>query len=157
MNKVVVAEDAIDLRRGVDYIGVGALFVIHDGKGNILLQKRSRNARDEHGRWANGAGALEFGEKLEDALRREIKEEILADALEVELLESQEVLRNNRGKLTHWMVFLYAVRVNPKKVGIGEPHKIDEIGWFNSKNLPEPLHSQFYKSFEIVKDRGFVN
>ena len=65
----------MDIKRGVDYIGVTVNFIIHDGKGNVLLQKRSQNCRDEQGRWDIGGGALEFGEKLEDAVRREVKED----------------------------------------------------------------------------------
>jgi len=145
MSKVVVADDLVDLRRGIDYIGVSANFVIHDGKGNVLLQKRSQNCRDEQGRWDIGGGALEFGEMLEDAVRREIKEELLADALEVKLIKSYEAHRENEGVPTHWMAFIHAVKVDPKKVGIGEPHKVDD-----------PLHSQFYKSFDIAKELGYI-
>lgn len=52
-----------DLKRGVDFIGVTVPFVIHDGKKNFLLQKRSKNCRDEQGRWDVGGGSMEFGEE----------------------------------------------------------------------------------------------
>lgn len=156
MNKVVVAADAADLKRGVDFIGVTVNFVVHDGKGNILLQKRSQNCRDEQGNWDIGGGALEFGEKLEDAVRREVLEELQAEALEVKFIKAFEALRNNNGTPTHWMAFVHTVQVDPRQVKIGEPHKIDEIGWFTSKNLPSPLHSQFYKAFDVVLDAGII-
>ena len=45
-----IADEKKDLRRGIDHIGVSASFVVHDGKGRVLLQKRGAGARDENGR-----------------------------------------------------------------------------------------------------------
>lgn len=50
------------MRQGFDYIGVTTVFYCHDGKGNLLLHKRSQTCRDEKGRWDCGGGALKFGE-----------------------------------------------------------------------------------------------
>jgi 8-oxo-dGTP pyrophosphatase MutT (NUDIX family) len=62
MKKITPAEVAVDLKRGVDYIGTTVSFIVHDGKGRVLLQKRSQNCRDERGKWDIGGGAVEFGE-----------------------------------------------------------------------------------------------
>ena len=62
------------MRKGIDYIGVGVVFFCHDGNGNFLMSKRSKNTRDEHGRWDPGGGSIELGEPVEGALEREIKE-----------------------------------------------------------------------------------
>jgi len=156
MNKVKIAGEEVDLKRGVDYIGVTIPFVIHDGKGNVLLQKRSKNCRDEQERWDVGGGSLEFGEKLEEGVIREVGEELCTKPLKVEFLNAYEALRDNNGTPTHWMAFVHAVLVNPRDIKIGEPHKIDEIGWFNSSNLPSPLHSCFKESFSAAKDKGIV-
>lgn len=156
MGRVRIADLATDLRRGIDYIGVTVCFVVHDGKGNILLQKRSQECRDEKGRWDIGGGALEFGEKLEDAVRREVKEEYAADIASVRFIDAYEALRDNDGQDTHWMAFIHAVEVDPKDITINEPHKVDEIGWFTSDTLPTPLHSQFFQSFERAKKLGII-
>jgi 8-oxo-dGTP diphosphatase len=156
MNKVIVADSDVDLKRGVGYIGVTVNFLIHDGKGNVLLQKRSQNCRDEQGRWDIGGGALEFGERLADAVKREVREELCTDPTKVDFLISYEVLRENNGIPTHWMAFAHSVQVDPKHVKIGEPNKIDEIGWFNSQNLPSPRHSQFDIPFSAALSSGIV-
>jgi 8-oxo-dGTP diphosphatase len=150
MSKVIVADAIVDLKRGVNYVGITVVFAVHDGKGNILLQKRSQKCRDEQGTWCIAGGALEFGERLEDAVRREVKEEFGVDALEIKLLNSYEVLRINNGVPTHWMAFTHSVLVNPDLVLNNEPVRTDEIGWFTSQNLPSPLHSQFHNSFDAA-------
>ncbi len=47
------------MEKGIDYIGVASVFYCSDGKDNILLHKRSRNCRDEIGRWDCGGGGNE--------------------------------------------------------------------------------------------------
>lgn len=153
---VKVADDKTDLKRGIDHIGISASFVVHDGNGRVLLQKRGPKARDERGRWDVGGGAIEFGETIEDAVRREIKEELLTDPLEIEFMTVYDAHREFEGQPTHWVAIIHAVKVDPSKVGIGEPHKISEIGWFTSDKLPKPLHSQFNKSYSIALATGII-
>jgi len=144
------------LRKGFDHIGVSACFVAHDGKGNILLMQRSKNARDEHGRWDNIGGGIEFGETIEEALLRECHEELCTEPLDMQFLTVYDAHRTINGERSHWVAVIYAVQVDPTKVKIGEPHKFDDIGWFTSKNLPSPLHSQFYKAYNVALAQGIV-
>lgn len=156
MGKSLVS-DAEDLRRGVDFIGVTTPFVVHDGKGKVLLHKRSQNCRDEQGTWDIGGGAVEFGESLEDAVRREIKEELSADVLKLEFLTVFDAHRQHNGQPTHWVAVVFAAKVDPANVKNGDPDRIDELAWFDSTNLPKPLHTQFYKAFNPAKEKGFVH
>lgn len=153
---VTIADNKTDLRRGIDHIGVSASFVIHDGKGNVLLQRRGANARDENGNWDVGGGAIEMGESIDEAVRREIKEELCTDALDIDFLTVYDAFREHKGVKTHWIAIMHSVRVDPATVKIGEPEKIDALGWFTSQNLPSPLHSQFWKSYQVALDAGIV-
>lgn len=137
-------------KRGIDHIGVSAVALVHDGKGNLLLQQRGEQARDERGRWDLCGGAVEFGETIEQTITNELMEELCVDPLEMEFLTTYDAHRLQNGVNTHWIAIVYAVAVDPAKVKIGEPHKISQLGWFTSKNLPEPLHSQFAKSFDVA-------
>lgn len=148
----VVPDDVKDLRRGIDHTGISVTSIVHDGQGNVLLMKRGPKARDERGRWDICGGALEYGEAILDAIKREIMEELCTEALEIQFLNAGDAHRLNHDNIkTHWVWLLHAVRVDPKKVKIGEPHKITEIGWFQSKNLPKPLHSQFHNALKGAK------
>ncbi len=153
---VDVTDEGLNLRRGIDHIGVSASFIIHDGKGNVLLGRRGPKARDENGNWDVGGGAIEMGESIDDAVKREIKEELCVDTLEIKFLTVYDAFRELNGAKTHWIAIMHAVRVDPIKVKIGEPDKIDKIGWFTSANLPSPLHSQFWKSYQVALDAGIV-
>lgn len=149
---------AKDLGRGIDYIGLSCSFVVHDGKGNILLQKRSQQCRDEQGTWDIGGGAVEFGEDLKDAVAREVKEELTTTPFNIQFLTIYDAHRSLAdGTPTHWVAVIWSVQVDPLSISIGEPDKIDELNWFTSATLPAPLHSQFYKSFKAALARGIVN
>jgi ADP-ribose pyrophosphatase YjhB (NUDIX family) len=153
---VKVADESVDLRRGIDHIGITVCFIIHDGNGHILLHKRGAGARDENGRWDIGGGALEFGETIDSAVRREIKEEFCCTAKNIQFITAYEAFRKHQDSDTHWIALVHCVQVDPKEVRIGEPDKIEELGWFTSDTLPSPLHSQFEKSFNAVKHLGLI-
>ena len=133
------------MKKGVDYIGVTVSFLCHDGKGSVLLSKRSSGARDEHGRWDCGGGGVEFGDTVEATLKKEIGEEYCTDVLDFQFLGFRDVFREQDGKPTHWLSLDYFVLVDPTKVKNGEPHKLDEVQWFPHDALPEPMHSQWPK------------
>ncbi len=142
---------------GIDFIGVSASFIVHDAQGRVLLQKRGHGARDERGRWDVGGGAIEFNETINDAVRREVKEELKTTPLDIRFLNVYDAHRTlPNGTPTHWVTVMHAVLVDPDTISIGEPGKIAEVGWFTSDNLPEPLHSQFWKSYQPALERGLV-
>ncbi len=116
------------------------------------MHKRSKQCRDERGTWDCGGGSMEFGETLENAVRREVKEEYGADALDIKYMTTLNVLREHNGKVTHWIKNMHWVLLDPAQVIIGEPDKIDELGWFTIDNLPKPLHSQIETEVQVLKD-----
>lgn len=129
--------------KGVEFVGVTTVFFCHDGQGKFLMSQRSQNCRDEKGRWEIPAGGLKWGVTAGDNIRREVKEELNADAKTVEFLGYRDMLRtNDEGIKTHWLALDFAVLVDPSQVKINEPEKCDNIGWFTPDNLPEPRHTQ---------------
>jgi 8-oxo-dGTP pyrophosphatase MutT (NUDIX family) len=140
-------------RKGVDYIGVSVIYFCHDGAGKFVMAKRSKNARDEQGRWDIGGGGLEFGEFVEDALCREVKEEYCTDVLGCEFLGYRDVHREHDGVPTHWISLDFKVRIDPAKVAIGEPHKFDDIGFFTLDTIPENSHSQFPEFLRLYREK----
>lgn len=129
------------MKPGIDYIGVSVPFYCHDGKGNFLMHKRSDKCRDEKGRWDFGGGRVEFGETLEEAVLREVKEEYGVSGIIEEQLPSHSLLRTEDGVKTHWLIVSHIVKVERDEVVNNDPEKISEIGWFKLDKLPQPLHS----------------
>ncbi len=141
------------MNKGEDYIGVTVSFLCHDGHGKVFLSKRGVRARDEHGRWDCGGGGVEFGDTVEQTLKKEVAEEYLTDVLDAEFLGFRDVFRENAGRKTHWLSMDYLVRVDAAKAGNGELHKLDAVGWFSLDELPEPMHSQWPKFAEQYRER----
>ncbi len=140
------------LTPGIDYIGISTPFYCVDGKGHLLMHKRSKNCRDEKGRWDTGAGQLHFGEKTEEGVLREVKEEYGCRGEILERVPAYSVLRTQNGIKTHWLAIPFVIKVDPEEVKNNEPEKIDEIGWFTLDNLPKPLHSAF-RRYELTEER----
>jgi len=66
-----------------DHPWIGVDNIIVDDEGRILLVKRSENIRSYPGMWGLVSGYIEWGETVEDALKREAKEEI---GVEIEIV-----------------------------------------------------------------------
>lgn len=145
-----------DLKRGVDYIGITCVFYCHDGKGNLLLHKRSNRCRDEIGKWDVGGGSMEFGETFEETVKREVSEEYCTEITDLQFLGANNVLRKNEDTNTHWVALLFAAKVIPEQVKIREPEKMTDIGWFSEDCLPSPLHSMLLKHLKWVKKAGII-
>lgn len=139
-----LSDETLRQHKGISFTGISTAFICHDGNGKILLSKRSKNARDENGRWDSGAGGLKHGQTVQDNIRRELKEEYGVEPIKMDFLGYLDMFRKTpSGQATHWLGISYAVQVDPAKVIIGEPDMVDEIGWFSLDKLPEPMHSQF--------------
>lgn len=130
---------------GIDYIAITTPFYCTDGKGKLLLHKRSNKCRDEQGKWDPGGGQLEFGETPEDSVLREVMEEYGCSGKILEQIPPISIFRELNGQSTHWLAIPFIIKVDPNHVTIKEPEKVDEFGWFELGNLPQPLHSAFKK------------
>ncbi len=133
---------------GKDYIGVGCGALIVNEKGETLLIKRKN--RNDIGLWCKPGGTVEFGETVEDAVRREIKEEVGVD---IELLEPLG-FTNQIFPKEHWVAFHYLARIvrgEPKNL---EPDKTEEIRWFPLKKLPENITQTTREPVELYLKRS---
>lgn len=120
----------------------GVCFFAHDGQGNYLLGKRGANLENEPGCWSPGAGGIEFGESVLEALAREVKEEYGATVRDSEFMGFRHFI-NDSGN--HVLMFDYRVLVDPKEVINNEPDKCEGLKWMTVGELEEfegPFHRQ---------------
>lgn len=140
------------MKIGIDYVGVTTPFYCNDGNGYFLFQKRSKNCRDEQGRWDTGSGELEFDVTLEQNVLKEVFEEYGCTGEIQERLPAHDIFRKNGGMITHWIAVPFFIKVDPKEVKNNEPYKIDGIKWFKVNEFPEPLHTGFQLSFNKFRN-----
>lgn len=123
-----------DMKQGKDYIGVGVGAVIVE-QDQILLLKRLKEP--EAGCWSIPGGAVDFGETIEDAIKRELKEELAVDIEIITLLGvTNHILPEAE---THWVSPVFFAKIisgNPK---IMEDDKHSDLRWFQMRSLPDNI------------------
>ena len=122
------------MKRGIDYIGVGVGAIIVQSGGKLFLAKRGKDARNERHKWEFPGGSVEFGERLEEALVREIREEYGFDITVERLLDVVDHIIPNEHQ--HWVSPTFLCRVSGGTPSILEPRKCDAIGWFELDEIP---------------------
>ena len=110
---------------------------VFDDRGRILLQKRS----DFHV-WGLPGGSIEVGETLEQAVRREVKEETGYDAEVVRLVGAYSdpdhtTTRYPDGQLVHYVSLTFECRVVGGSLRTDE--ESDAVAWFAPDALPPDL------------------
>lgn len=144
--------DILRAHKGVSFVGVSTCFFCYKNDGTFFLAKRSKNARDEQGRWEMGGGGLKWGLTAIENIERELKEEFNAKPKEIKFMGYRDVFRENIGQPTHWLCLDFAVLVDGKNMHINEPEMFDDSGWFTLSSLPSPLHSQQQIFFDKNKN-----
>lgn len=107
---------------------VGAL--IENSKGQILLVKSPK--------WGDlftiAGGHVELGETLEDALKREIKEEVGLDIYDIRPLMSQEAIFSPQFyKRRHFIFFDFYCKCKDQDVKL-DGVEITSYGWFDPRD-----------------------
>jgi 8-oxo-dGTP diphosphatase len=125
------------MKRGVDYIGVGVGAIIVNERGELFLARRGPKAKNERGLWEFPGGSVEFGERMADALKREIQEEYGFEITVGPLLDVVDHILPEEGQ--HWVSPTFLCRPAAGEPLILEPEKCTQIGWFPPRQVPAEL------------------
>ncbi|TKJ17779.1 DNA mismatch repair protein MutT [Candidatus Woesearchaeota archaeon B3_Woes] len=121
------------MRKGIDYIGVGTGALIFNEDGKVFLAKRGPKSRNEAGKWDFPGGSVDFGEKCEEAIKREIKEEFGFDIDILELLEVVDHIIQEEGQ--HWVSPAFIAKYKSGTPKILEPGKCSDIKWVDIESI----------------------
>lgn len=123
------------MKSGKDFIGVGVGGVIINEKEEILLLFRKKEP--EAGHWCIPGGTVNFFETIEEAILREIDEEVGIKCEILDLLTiTDHIIKEEK---THWVSPAFLLRLKEGTPENIEKHKHSDIKWFSINNLPRNL------------------
>ena len=137
----------------LSYILVAVGAVIQDDEGRILLVKHKKERGGYwQGKWICPGGALEYGEEIEQGIKREVKEET---NLEIELIKPlvpfERIVKVN-GEISLHVIYIDYIA---KLLG-GELKVASDVGealWVKKENIAkiwQELHEDTQKLLEIA-------
>jgi len=123
------------MKRGKDFIGVGVGAVLINMNEEILLLLRKKSP--EVGCWTIPGGTVEFGETIEDAILRELKEELGIESKIIKLLRVTNHILKEEG--VHWVSPAFLVKLLNGTPTNKEPESHSDINWFPVNALPKNI------------------
>jgi 8-oxo-dGTP diphosphatase len=114
-------------------------------EGKILLGKRCGGYGS--GTWGLPGGHLEFGENLIDGAKRELKEELGLEEVEIEFLSVVEGSRDGG----HYIQVNFLLKDFKGEIKLMEPQFCEEWRFFNIDDLPKELFPPHIKIIEAYK------
>jgi len=126
------------------FVGTG-VYVYNDGK--VLLQRRRDNLC-----WACHGGAVEVGEKVEDATKRELLEEtgLIANGLELlGVFSGEEMLYTYPNGDEVYIIGICYVCKDFSGELLEETDEVLELRWFDIDDLPKEIHSPDKASLKL--------
>ena len=125
------------MKPGKDFIGVGVGAFILNDKNEVLMLLRSEECKNESGKWMIPGGGVDFNEKLEDCIIREVKEEVGIDIEVVGLIAAINHILPDENQ--HWVAPTFKCIIKSGEPKIMEPHKHVELKWFSLNEMPSNL------------------
>ena len=111
-----------------------AMCIIYDKEKEILFEKRTDN-----GMWCVPGGALELGESLEEALKREVKEETSLDIFNPKLFDVRagvHMIYPNKDEVYYTDV---VYEINEYKGELKPDSESKELCWIKIDELPNDI------------------
>ncbi|MGM1048125.1 MAG: NUDIX domain-containing protein [Bacillota bacterium] len=114
-------------------VGVGAVILDENSRILLVLRKKSPEA----GYWSLPGGKVEYMETVENAVIREIKEELGID-IEIErlLCVTNHIVQSEN---VHWVAPTFVARIINGNVENREPHALQEVQWFPIDDIPDNI------------------
>ena len=133
------------------YIGVDAIIVNDEGK--VLLEKRALHMNNYPGCWGLPGGWVEWGETGEQAIIREVKEEL---GVEIEVVRFVGRYYDTPGIIPNKTRFALP---HICKIVSGDPtafqkEEVEEIRWVNPKEISNLKMA--YDHLKMLQDEGIV-
>lgn len=136
---------------GVGHIFTGVPAIIKNSKGEILLGKREKDAIYYPNTWGLPGGLIDAGESIEQAVEREVKEEMGVKIRVISYGKPFMVFPNKECPLQSLNVPVYA------KIISGKPKPKDEtseVSWFAPKEIKKMKLA--YSNKKLLEQEGVI-
>lgn len=132
-----------------DLFKLGLKAIFQNSKSKILFVRTSSERRDKaHDYWDLPGGKIQKGETIEEALKREVFEEIGVDKFDMGDLCAVDIskLRKFTDEQDHGLIlFAYLCQGDIKQISISDEHS--EFGWFDAEEIANSLLTKYNESF----------
>src|SRR3989344_6676758 len=109
-----------------------SVIAVVKNKDKFLLVQRSENDDIFPGKWQNLGGKIELGERVEEAIAREVKEEIGLDVgSHPVFLQSYSWKRDEESPVRLGLIFLVELKGETGKYSIELNDELSNFGWFS--------------------------
>jgi mutator protein MutT len=132
-----------------NFVRVGAAALVEDERGRILIGKRNVWPK---GMWIFPGGGVNFGEKADDAVVREIKEETGLEIKKPELFTVYEMIVPKND--VHRVIFYFKAKVS-SKLKLRPSTDIEELKWLKTEEIMK-LDKLGDATIPILKIAGYL-
>jgi len=123
---------------------------IMNEKGEILLQKRSKNKKRNPGRWAKTGGQVDSGEDVQTAIIREVKEELGIDVPknQVKIIDIYKSMDKNK-RFSYNFLFTVNYKINEY---ILQKEEVDEVKYVTIEEMENQKNNIDYTFYDWSND-----
>jgi len=118
------------------------------GKRNVNPEKASSELHGE-GTWTMPGGKIHFGEKIQEAAKREVEEEIGLIPKSLRIVSVTNEIRDD----VHFVTIGFLCEEFEGEPKVMEPEEITEWRWFPINSLPNPIFSPSLKLLQNYIDK----
>lgn len=142
---------------------------IMNKKGEILLQKRATNKLRNPNMWSKTGGQVDSGESVEDAIFREVKEELGIEIPkdQIQVLECWKGSNINNKRFAYNFIFIVDYKIDDYKL---QKEEVAEVKYFTIEEMEQIKKNNdlnytfskwddedFYREIEMLKQKRKAN
>jgi len=138
----IVSEDGVVISRATRKECHSGTFLLHpvvhlhvfNSQGELYLQKRAMDKDIQPGKWDTSVGGhVDYGEEIEDALRREVTEELAITDFKPIFLKCYKFVSDREAEMVHSYYTVYNGEI------LADPVEISDGKFWNLKEIENKL------------------
>jgi 8-oxo-dGTP diphosphatase len=110
--------------------------ITNSDKKILLVKRKEKELPQAHNKWELPGGKLDFGETIEEALKREIYEETGYQVATIKMLPKPFYSLWHYSKFDQYtVIFCFVCRLKNGMRTVRKDHHVEKIGWFSQNQI----------------------